>query len=60
VGNFFEYHFSPSEFASAVAGVGFEIREHVPLGHIDGVFHEITLAVASHRASEAMEHDLVP
>lgn len=40
IGKFFDYHFSPDEFASAVACVGPEIRKHVPLCHIDGVFHE--------------------
>jgi len=40
-GPFFEYRLTREEFASAVAGAGFEILLHRPLGHMDGLYHEL-------------------
>lgn len=40
-GNFFEYRMSPKNFRQEVEAAGFEVLEHLPLGHIDGVYHEL-------------------
>ena len=40
-GTFFEYRMLPQAFEAEVKRIGFEIIEHVPLGHIDGVYHEL-------------------
>lgn len=40
-GEFFEYRMTPQEFRKAVCGVGFEIIEHMPIGTMDGIFHDL-------------------
>ena len=40
-GRFFEYRLTPREFLEQVRAAGFDILEHVPLGSMDGVFHEL-------------------
>jgi SAM-dependent methyltransferase len=40
-GAFFEYRMSPSEFRSEVEKAGLEVLEHVPVGGMDGVYHEL-------------------
>jgi SAM-dependent methyltransferase len=41
IGSFYEYHMSPSNIAAEVRNVGFELVEHRPLDHIDGLYHEL-------------------
>ncbi len=41
IGPFYEYHMSVERFAAEVRRVGFEIVEHQPLDHIDGLYHEL-------------------
>lgn len=41
IGRFFEYRMSRDEFAAEVLQAGFEIVEHIPLSHIDGIYHEL-------------------
>jgi len=41
IGPFYEYHMSIDRFAAEVRRVGFEIVEHQPLDHIDGLYHEL-------------------
>ena len=38
---FFEYRLTPPEFLAAVRGAGFEVLHHAPIGHMDGVYHEL-------------------
>lgn len=40
-GPFYEYRLTPEEFLAAVTGAGFRVVKHVPIGHIDGVYHEL-------------------
>ena len=40
-GEFFEYRMSTSEFRAEVEKAGFEIVEQLPVGSIDGVYHEL-------------------
>ncbi len=40
-GEFFEYRMSTDEFRAEVERAGFEIVEHLPVGRIDGVYHEL-------------------
>lgn len=40
-GEFFEYRMSPREFRDEVERAGFEIVEQVPVGAMDGVYHEL-------------------
>ncbi len=40
-GRFFEYRLTPRQFRDEVRTAGFEILEHVPLGSMDGVYHEL-------------------
>jgi SAM-dependent methyltransferase len=40
-GNFFEYRMTPKEFAHELRFAGFEILEHIPTAHMDGIFHEL-------------------
>lgn len=40
-GWFYEYLIPPEAFRSEVHKCGLEIVEHVPLGHMDGVYHEL-------------------
>ncbi|HZI89726.1 MAG TPA: class I SAM-dependent methyltransferase [Candidatus Polarisedimenticolia bacterium] len=40
-GEFFEYRMSPGEFQAEVEKAGFEILEHLPVGAMDGVYHEL-------------------
>ena len=40
-GKFYEYRMHPEAFRSEVQKCGLEIVEHVPLGHMDGVYHEL-------------------
>jgi SAM-dependent methyltransferase len=39
-GEFFEYRLKPNEFEEVCRRAGFEIIESLPVGHIDGLFHE--------------------
>lgn len=39
-GEFFEYLFSKEEFEDAISESGFTIVESVPIGHMDGIYHE--------------------
>jgi len=40
-GEFFEYRMSTTEFRAEVEKAGFEVLEHVPVGHMDGVYHDL-------------------
>jgi SAM-dependent methyltransferase len=40
-GEFFEYRMSTTDFRSEVQKAGFEIIEQVPVGTMDGVYHEL-------------------
>jgi len=40
-GNFFEYRMSPEDFRREVEAAGFHVAEHLPLGHIDGIYHDL-------------------
>lgn len=40
-GPFFEYRLTEEEFLTAVRAAGFEILEHRPLAHMDGLYHEL-------------------
>jgi SAM-dependent methyltransferase len=40
-GAFHEYRMSPSQFRREVEAAGFEVIEHVPVGHMDGIYHEL-------------------
>ena len=40
-GEFFEYRMSTSEFRAEVEKAGFEVLEHVPVGRMDGVYHDL-------------------
>jgi SAM-dependent methyltransferase len=40
-GEFFEYRMPPGEFDAQVRAVGFEIEEHVPIGMMDGIYHDL-------------------
>lgn len=40
-GPFYEYRLTPEEFAAAVTAAGFRIIEHFPVGHVDGMYHEL-------------------
>lgn len=40
-GEFFEYRMSPQQFRQEVEKAGFEVVEHVPLGGMDGIYHEL-------------------
>lgn len=41
IGPFYEYRMSPDEFAAEIRKAGFEIIEHLPLDHMDGLYHEL-------------------
>jgi len=48
-GDFFEYRLKKEEFEEVLRRAGFQILESVPVGHMDGVFHEFgTLFVKFH------------
>lgn len=38
---FFEYRLTPPQFLEAVRAAGFEVLRHTPIGHMDGVYHEL-------------------
>ena len=40
-GSFFEYRMRPEDFRREVEAVGFHVEEHLPLGHIDGIYHDV-------------------
>jgi len=40
-GEFFEYRLTKDEYLYEVKQVGFEVLEHLPLGEIDGIYHEL-------------------
>jgi SAM-dependent methyltransferase len=40
-GEFFEYRMSRDDFRAQVEEAGFEVVEHVPVGAMDGVYHEL-------------------
>jgi len=40
-GVFFEYRMSREEFRTEIAKAGFEVVEQLPVGHMDGVYHEL-------------------
>jgi SAM-dependent methyltransferase len=40
-GRFFEYRMSPEDFRAEIVKAGFEVVEQVPVGHMDGVYHEL-------------------
>jgi SAM-dependent methyltransferase len=40
-GNFYEYRLSKEEFLSEIRKTGFQVLEHLPLGEIDGIYHEL-------------------
>ena len=40
-GDFFEYHMTVQEYRNELREVGFEIVEHVPIGIIDGLYHDL-------------------
>jgi SAM-dependent methyltransferase len=40
-GPFYEYRLTPDELLAAVRSAGFEVIEHRPVGHVDGVYHEL-------------------
>lgn len=40
-GEFYEYRMRPADFEREVEKTGFEIVEHVPVGAMDGVYHEL-------------------
>lgn len=40
-GEFFEYRMTPAEFVQELNFAGFDILEHIPTAHMDGVFHEL-------------------
>lgn len=40
-GDFFEYRMTHDEFAAEVEDAGLEILEHVPIGQIDGLYHDL-------------------
>lgn len=42
-GEFFEYRMSPQDFRAEVERAGFEIVEQLPVGAMDGVYHELNL-----------------
>jgi len=41
IGEFFEYRLTTTEFLRELKVVGFNVLRHVPIGHMDGVYHEI-------------------
>jgi SAM-dependent methyltransferase len=40
-GRFFEYRMSTDDFRAEIVKAGFEVVEQVPVGHMDGVYHEL-------------------
>lgn len=40
-GAFFEYRLAPRQYEDLIRRAGFEIVESVPIGHIDGIHHDI-------------------
>ncbi len=42
-GDFFEYRMTPKEFRWEIERAGFEIKAHLPVAIIDGVYHELNL-----------------
>lgn len=40
-GAFYEYRLSPDAFLAAVQGAGFKLLQHLPVGHVDGMYHEL-------------------
>lgn len=40
-GPFYEYRLTPREFLQAVTDAGFRIIRHMPVGHVDGIYHEL-------------------
>lgn len=40
-GDFYEYRLSKVEFLSEIKKAGFSVIEHLPLGEIDGIYHEL-------------------
>ena len=41
IGSFYEYRLSPDQFVAAVKAAGFQIERHLPIGHLDGIYHEL-------------------
>lgn len=40
-GPFFEYRLTQDQFLAAVRAAGFEVLVHQPIGHMDGLYHEL-------------------
>jgi SAM-dependent methyltransferase len=40
-GDFFEYRLTPKQFLDAIQDSGFKVLKHFPIGHIDGMYHEL-------------------
>lgn len=40
-GSFFEYRMTPKEFRKEIERAGFEIKAHLPVAIMDGVYHEL-------------------
>jgi len=41
VGPFFEYRLTPKEFLAAIKDAGFTVIKHIPVGDVDGMYHEL-------------------
>ncbi len=40
-GPFHEYRLTPDAFLSSVQAAGFRLVKHLPIGHVDGMYHEL-------------------
>jgi ubiquinone/menaquinone biosynthesis C-methylase UbiE len=41
LGDFFEYRLTQKQFLDAIQDAGFKILKHIPIGHVDGMYHEL-------------------
>ncbi|WP_428249626.1 class I SAM-dependent methyltransferase [Ferrovibrio sp.] len=41
LGPFYEYRLTPEAFVTAIQAAGFRIIRHLPIGHVDGMYHEL-------------------
>ncbi len=40
-GQFHEYRLTPAAFLSEIQAAGFRLVKHLPIGHVDGMYHEL-------------------
>lgn len=41
LGSFFEYRLTPKQFLDAIQASGFKVLKHIPVGDVDGMYHEL-------------------